>query len=329
LRAVGPGLRGVTGDSSAPASRAAGRRAANGNSTLPPTLQHTLARDVALAGIGVHSGRHAAVSLCPAPANAGITFLRSDVADRNPRIPARVEAVSETRLGTVIANADGVRVSTIEHLMAAFSGLGVDNALVVIDGPEMPILDGSCAPFVALIDQVGRRAQSAPRAFIEILEPVEAADGDKRAALLPGEGFELAFEILFDSPAIGRQTVSLAVDEAAFREDLADARTFGFLHEVEALRAAGLARGGSMDNVLVVDGGRVLNPSGLRRPDEFVRHKALDAIGDLYLLGAPLIGRYEGRYAGHALNNALARALLARPDAWRRTVAPAPLARAV
>jgi UDP-3-O-[3-hydroxymyristoyl] N-acetylglucosamine deacetylase len=158
---------------------------------------------------------------------------------------------------------------------------------------------------------------------------VEVADGDKRASLTPADGFEVAFEILFDAAAIGRQRLEVTVDEAVFRRDLADCRTFGFLHEVEALRAAGLARGGSMDNVVVIDGGAVLNPMGLRRADEFVRHKALDAIGDLYLLGAPLIGRYEGLYSGHALNNALARALLARPDAWRLRDAPQRLARAV
>jgi UDP-3-O-[3-hydroxymyristoyl] N-acetylglucosamine deacetylase len=267
--------------------------------------------------------------MSPAPADAGVTFVRTDVRDRDAAVPARADLVCETRLGTVIGNAAGVTVSTVEHIMAVFCGLGIDNALVAIDGPEAPIMDGSCEPFVRLIDRVGRRPQQARRAYMEILAPIEVHDGDKRAALLPADGFEVAFEILFDSAAIGRQAIDVALDEAVFRRDLADCRTFGFLHEVEALRAAGLARGGTMDNVVVIDRGAVLNPLGLRRSDEFVRHKALDAIGDLYLLGAPLIGRYEGRYSGHGLNNALARAVLARPSAWRLTSAPSALARAV
>jgi UDP-3-O-[3-hydroxymyristoyl] N-acetylglucosamine deacetylase len=279
--------------------------------------------------VGVHTGREVSVVIEPASPNAGVIFLRTDITGRDPRVPARAERVCETRLGTVIGNQDGVTVSTVEHMMAVFCGLGVDNAVVALDGPEAPIMDGSCKPFVEIIDAVGLRAQNAGRAYLEILEPVEVTDGDKRASLTPSDGFEVAFEILFDAAAIGRQRLEVVVDEAVFRRDLSDCRTFGFLHEVEALRAAGLARGGSMDNVVVIDGGAVLNPKGLRRADEFVRHKALDAIGDLYLLGAPLLGRYEGIYSGHALNNALARALLARPDAWRLRDAPQPLARAV
>jgi UDP-3-O-[3-hydroxymyristoyl] N-acetylglucosamine deacetylase len=195
--------------------------------------------------------------------------------------------------------------------------LGVDNAIVEVDGPEMPIMDGSAEPFVRILDRAGLRPQEAARGYVEILDAVEVVDGDKRAALKPADGFELAFEIAFDSAAIGRQSIDMAMDEAAFRNELADCRTFGFLREVEALRAMGLARGGSMENAVVVDGDRILNPEGLRRPDEFVRHKALDAIGDLYLLGGPILGRFEGVLAGHGLNNALVRALLARPDAWR------------
>jgi UDP-3-O-[3-hydroxymyristoyl] N-acetylglucosamine deacetylase len=183
-------------------------------------------------------------------------------------------------------------------------------------------MDGSSAPFIAALDKAGRRPQGAPRRYLEILDTVEVVEDDKRVTLSPADRFELAFEILFDSPAIGRQRVDLAVDEASFRRELADCRTFGFFHEVEALRAAGFARGGSLDNVVVIENDAVLNPGGLRRPDEFVRHKALDAVGDLYLLGAPLIGRYEGIYAGHGLNNAVVRALLDRPDAWRLTAAP-------
>jgi UDP-3-O-[3-hydroxymyristoyl] N-acetylglucosamine deacetylase len=296
---------------------------------LSPFPQVTLARSVSFEGVGIHTGQVTRVTLRPAAADAGIRFLRTDVKDRDPAVSARAEAVCQTRLGTVIGNGDGVSVSTIEHLMAAFCGLGVDNALVEINGPEVPIMDGSCRAFVEAIDEAGRRAQAARRRHIEILEPIAVTEDDKSARLLPAEGFEVAFEIAFDSTAIGRQSLDMVVDEMRFREDLAPCRTFGFLHEVEALRLAGLARGGSLDNVLVIEGDRVLNPDGLRRFDEFVRHKALDAVGDLYLLGAPLMGRYEGRYSGHGLNNALARAVLASPKSWRFSSPHQELAQAV
>ena len=282
-----------------------------------PMFQHTVRAPALFAGVGVHTGAYTRVNVRPAAAGAGIVFVRTDVRDRDNLIPATGEAVCKTQLGTVIGNACGVTVSTIEHLMAAFAMLGVDNALVEVDGPEMPIMDGSSLPFVRILDRAGLRPQEVARSFIEILDTVEVVDGDKRAALKPADGFEVAFEIEFDTAAIGRQAVDLPMDEQAFREELADCRTFGFLREVEALRAMGLARGGSMDNCVVIDGDRVLNPEGLRRPDEFVRHKALDAIGDLYVLGGPILGRFEGVLAGHSLNNALVRALLARPDASR------------
>jgi UDP-3-O-[3-hydroxymyristoyl] N-acetylglucosamine deacetylase len=279
--------------------------------------QHTLASPATFAGVGVHTGRNVKVTVRPALVNAGVTFIRTDIEVGDNRIPARGDLVVKTRLGTVIGNAAGATVSTIEHLMAALAALGVDNATVEVDGPELPIMDGSAQPFVLALDRAGRRAQEAPRRYIEILETVEVVDGDRRAALMPADGFEMAFEIHFDSHAIGRQMIDLTIDEATFRSELADSRTFGFAHEVDALREAGLARGGSLDNVVVIDGDRVLNPEGFRRPDELVRHKALDALGDLYLLGGPVIGRFEGVRAGHDLNNALVRALLARPEAWR------------
>jgi UDP-3-O-[3-hydroxymyristoyl] N-acetylglucosamine deacetylase len=292
---------------------------------LTQGLQHTLASDAVFSGVGVHTGAQVRVAIRPAPADAGVVFVRTDVPERDNRIPARGEAVVQTRLGTVLGNGEGVTVSTVEHLMAAFHALGVDNAVVEVDGPEMPIMDGSVQPFVEQVDRAGLAAQDAPRRYIEILEPVEAVEGDARVTLSPAPRFELAFEILFDSAAIGRQRVELVVDEASFRAELADARTFGFLHEVEMLRGMGLARGGSMDNALVFDGDGLLNPEGLRWADEPVRHKALDAIGDLYLLGAPMIGRYEGIKAGHGVNNAAVRALLARPQAWRmRTAGESP-----
>ena len=280
-------------------------------------MQHTLAGTAVCAGVGVHNGEHVRVVIRPAPVGAGVVFIRTDITDRDNRIPVAPSAVGRTQLNTEIGNAAGVTVSTIEHLMAALAALEIDNVIVEIDGPETPIMDGSALPFVQLLDRAGRRAQEVSRQYIEILEPVEVVDGDKRAALLPCDRFEVAFEIAFKSEAIGRQRVDLEITEASFRRELSAARTFGFVHEVEALRAMGLARGGSLENAIVIDGDEILNPEGLRMENEFVRHKALDAIGDLYVLGAPIIGRFEARYAGHALNNLLVRALMARPDAWR------------
>jgi UDP-3-O-[3-hydroxymyristoyl] N-acetylglucosamine deacetylase len=291
-------------------------------------LQHTLAGPARFSGVGIHTGAPVSVVVRPAAADAGIAFVRVDLPGDNAVI-ARGEQVVQTRLGTVIGNAAGVTVATVEHLMAAFSALAIDNAIVELDGPEVPIMDGSSAQFVAALDKAGRRPQRASRRYLEVLETVEVTEGDKRAVLSPADRFEMAFEILFDTPAIGRQRIELALDEQSFRKELADCRTFGFLAEVDALRAAGLARGASLDNVVVFDGDTVVNPEGLRRPDECVRHKALDAVGDLYLLGAPLIGRFEGVYAGHSLNNAVVRALLARPDTWRMTAFEPELAQAV
>ena len=290
--------------------------------------QHTLASAAIFSGVGLHSGQVVSCAIRPAAADAGVSFVRTDLTGDN-RIAARAEAVIRTQLGTVIGNAAGASVSTIEHLMSVFAALGVDNATVELDGPELPIMDGSAAPFVQLIDQAGLEQQDAPRRYIEIVEPVEIVDGDKRAALAPAERFEMAFEIDFASAAIGSQRIDILLDEAAFRAEIAESRTFGFLHEVEALRAAGLARGGSMENCLVIDGDELLNPEGLRSTSEFVRHKALDALGDLYLLGAPLIGRFEGVRTGHTENNALARALLARPEAWRTRLLTEDVAEAV
>ena len=285
--------------------------------------QHTVAGPVIFAGVGVHTGAHVRVAVRPAAADAGISFVRTDLKDIDNTIRVSAEAVGQTRLGTVINNAAGATVSTIEHLMAAFCALGIDNVVVELDGPEVPILDGSAEVFIQFLDRAGRRRQEASRRFIEVLEPVEVVEGDKRAVLLPSDRFEVAFEIAFDSAPIGRQRVDLEITEESFRKELADCRTFGFLKDVEALRAAGLARGASMENAVVLDGDRVLNPEGLRRPDEFVRHKALDAVGDLYVAGLPLLARFEGLYAGHGLNNLLVRALMARPQAWRvRTLAP-------
>jgi UDP-3-O-[3-hydroxymyristoyl] N-acetylglucosamine deacetylase len=286
-------------------------------------LQHTLAGPAVCAGVGVHSGKRVRIAIRPAAANTGVVFVRSDISDRDNRIPVSARAVTRTQLNTEVSNASGVAVSTIEHLMAAFAALDVDNVIVEIDGSEVPIMDGSALPFVQLLDRAGRRTQDQPRRYLEVLAPIEVEDGAKFAALRPSDRFEVAFEIAFPSAAIGRQAVDLAVTERVFRDQLAAARTFGFVHEVEALRRMGLARGASLENAIALDGDVMLNAEPLRFRDEFVRHKALDAIGDLHVLGMPLIGRFETRYGGHALNNVLVRALLADRSAWQvRTFAP-------
>ena len=293
---------------------------------LSEYYQHTLSGPAICAGVGVHSGQHVRLSIRPAPAGSGIVFVRTDL-DGDNHVKVSPEAVVQTKLCTVIGNDSGVTVGTIEHLMAALCALNIDNAIVELDGPEVPIMDGSALPFVQLLERAGRRRQDAERRYIEILDTVEVWDGDKFTRLSPADGFELAFEINFKNSLIGRQRVELTVTEDSFREELADCRTFGFLHEVEALRAMGLARGGSLENALVIDGERLLNPEGMRRPDEFVRHKALDAVGDLYVLGAPIIGRFEGVKGGHAMNNLVVRALMEQPNAWRFAPYAADLAR--
>jgi UDP-3-O-[3-hydroxymyristoyl] N-acetylglucosamine deacetylase len=279
--------------------------------------QKTTVAPAIIAGVGVHTGDRVRLVVRPAPAGTGIVFVRTDIRDRDNRIPVSGEAVVDARLNTMIENRAGVRLSTIEHLMAAFSALGVSNAVVEVDGPELPILDGSALPFVQLLDRAGFRRQSSPVRYIEILEPIRVTEDDKSAVLLPCDRYEMRFEIDFPTPVIGNQVVDFVVDEETFRNEIMAARTFGFAHEVEALRKAGLARGGSLENAVVIDGDQILNPGGLRMEREFVKHKALDAIGDLYVLGAPLLGRYEGVKAGHAINNLLVRELLANPQAWR------------
>jgi UDP-3-O-[3-hydroxymyristoyl] N-acetylglucosamine deacetylase len=280
--------------------------------------QTTLSTRVGLEGVGVHSGAPVSLTFAPAPASTGIVFVRVDL-EGAPEIPATAERVCDTRLATVIASDDDVRVSTVEHVMAALAGLGVDNAVVEIDGLETPVMDGGAADFADAIAKAGVVELEAPRRFIQILAPVEASGPGKRAALVPADDFELDVEIIFPSAAIGRQTLALRLSPAAFRDELAGARTFGFLAEVEQLRAAGLGRGASLENTVVVDGDRVINPEALTRPDDFVRHKMLDAVGDLALLGHPILGRYEASCSGHALNNQLVRALISRPETWRLT----------
>lgn len=290
--------------------------------------ERTIVAPAIIAGVGVHTGQRVRLAVRPAPAGTGIVFVRTDISDRDNRIPVSGDCVIDARLNTMIENKAGVRLSTIEHLMAAFCALGVSNAVVEVDGPELPILDGSALQFVQLLDRAGFRAQSEPVRYIEILEPIRVQEGDKTAALLPCDRYEMRFEIDFPTPVIGNQVVDFVVDEATFRSEIMAARTFGFAHEVEALRRAGLARGGSLENAVVIDGDQILNPGGLRMDREFVKHKALDAIGDLYVLGAPILGRYEGFKAGHQINNLLVRELLANPQALREVTRTPDLAMA-
>lgn len=282
-------------------------------------MQATVSRRVTFTGVGVHSGAPATASVIPAPVNAGLVFKRVDLTgpECETIIPARFDAVVDTRLCTVLGNAYGATISTVEHLMAALAGLGVCNAVIEVDGPEIPIMDGSSAPFVDAVLTAGVAAQSTtPQRALRVLKDVTVCVDDKRASLFPASRFEMSFEIDFDEKAIGRQERSMTLVNGAFVDDLCRARTFGRLCDVEALRRMGLARGGSLENAIVVDGDKVLNEGGLRYDDEFVRHKMLDAIGDLGLAGAPIIGRYVGVKAGHDLTNRLLRALFAEPDAF-------------
>lgn len=283
-------------------------------------MQLTLKAPVGFSGTGLHSGLPVRMTLRPASAEYGIWFRRTDIPGRDGLVPARWDAVVEARLCTRIANAAGVEVSTIEHLMAALAGCGVHNALIEIDGPEVPILDGSAAPFVRAILARGLVALDAPVRALRVLETVEVRDGAAWARLSPAETLEIDFAIDFADTAIGRQHKALSLANGAFVRELADSRTFCRKADVDAMRASGLALGGTYENAVVVDGAEVLTPGGLRHGDEPVRHKMLDALGDLALAGAPILGRYTGNRAGHAMTNRLLRALFARPQAFRMTV---------
>jgi UDP-3-O-[3-hydroxymyristoyl] N-acetylglucosamine deacetylase len=278
--------------------------------------QKTLKARISCSGVGLHTGRRVTLTIGPAAINTGIQFKRTDPAGLGAVIPARWDHVVDTKLCTVIGNGDGVVISTVEHLMAALSGLGVDNAMIEIDGPELPIMDGSSDAFVFLIECAGIVEQSAARKRIRILQPISVGDERSSASLLPAPFASIEFALDFANPAIGRQEKSVMVEEDSFKRELSRARTFGFADEVEMLRKAGLARGGSLDNAIVIGTDRVLNREGLRYGDEFVRHKMLDATGDLYLAGAAIEGRFRGVRSGHALNNQLLRALFADVDAW-------------
>ena len=278
--------------------------------------QRTLRNAIKATGVGLHTGEKVYLTLCPAPINAGIVFRRVDL-DPVVEIPARAENVRETTLSTTLI-ANGEKVSTVEHLLSAMAGLGIDNAFVDLSASEVPIMDGSAGPFVFLIQSAGIEEQNAAKKFIRIKRPVTVEDGDKTASFLPFDGFKVSFSIDFDHPVFRERSPHAEIDfsSTSFVKEVSRARTFGFMHEIEYLRSQGLARGGSVDNAIVVDEYRILNQDGLRYDDEFVKHKILDAIGDLYLLGYGVIGEYRAHKSGHALNNAVLRALIAQPVAW-------------
>ena len=281
------------------------------------SLQKTIKNRMVCQGVGVHSGILSKVTLLPAPEGTGIVFRRTDHPGVAGVIPARFDKVTDTKLGTTIGNVYGVKVHTVEHLMAAVSACGVSNLIIEIDGAEVPIMDGSAAPFVFLLECAGLVVQSAPEHVIRVREVVRVDDGDKFAELRPGVGFSAELEIAFENcPVIDRQFYSFDLDAPSFKAELARARTFGFRHEVEHLQANGHALGGSLANSIVVDGDRILNEEGLRYGDEFVRHKLLDVVGDMALAGAPLFAQFRGFKTGHALNNRLLRELFARKGAY-------------
>jgi UDP-3-O-[3-hydroxymyristoyl] N-acetylglucosamine deacetylase len=278
--------------------------------------QRTLRNTIRATGVGLHTGDKVYLTLRPAPVNTGIVFRRVDL---NPvvEIKARAENVGDTTLSTTLVNGD-VRVSTVEHLLSAMAGLGIDNCYVELSAAEVPIMDGSAGPFVFLIQSAGIEEQKAAKKFIRIKRPVTVKDGDKVASFLPFAGFKVSFTIDFDHPVFRDRSAHTEIDfsSTSFVKEVSRARTFGFMHEIEYLRSKGLAQGGSVDNAIVIDEYRILNEDGLRYEDEFVKHKVLDAIGDLYLLGYSLIGEFRAFKSGHALNNVSLRELIAQRDAW-------------
>jgi UDP-3-O-[3-hydroxymyristoyl] N-acetylglucosamine deacetylase len=280
-------------------------------------VQNTLIRSVTFTGVGLHSGAPVTMTVHPAAEDHGIWFRRTDVVTGDAQVPAQWDAVVPSRLCTVVANAAGGSVSTIEHIMAALAGSAIHNALIDIDGPEVPILDGSAAPFVSGFLDAGIVAQGAPVRAIRVLKAIEVREGEAVARLEPSDMLEIAFQIDFAEAAIGRQDKVLNMANGAFVRELSDSRTFCRNAEVVAMRERGLALGGTLDNAVVFEGDKVLSPGGLRYADEPVRHKMLDALGDLALAGGPILGRYTGIRAGHALTNRLLRALFADPTAWR------------
>jgi UDP-3-O-[3-hydroxymyristoyl] N-acetylglucosamine deacetylase len=280
--------------------------------------QTTLRQQTAISGIGVHSGLPATLTILPAEADTGIVFVRCGVGGEPDReVRANFRAVTATEFQTVLGDAAGPLCSTAEHVLAALAGLGIDNAIIEIDGPEVPIMDGSAEPFVEAIDRAGIVTLSVPRRYIQILKPIRVVKGEAYGELRPNSrGFRIELDIDFKHPLIGRQGVAYDIDPATFRRELSRARTFGFMRDVAKLWSAGYALGASFENTLVINESRLLNPEGLRYADEFARHKALDALGDLALSGAPLLGTYRSVCGGHKLNHAVLSALMADPSAW-------------
>ena len=278
--------------------------------------QNTVQSKQSLKGVGLHSGQDINLTINPADEDTGIVFIRTDVSDKDNVIPARWDNVTDTQLCTVISNEDGVSVGTIEHLMSALRGCNIDNAIIELDGAEVPVMDGSAMPFVELINSAGTQAQSGQRRMIRVLKEVIVEQDGKRVTLQPADGAIFKGDIEFDHPEIGHQKFETQLLNGNFVHDIANCRTFGFLKEVEWMRSQGLARGGSLENAIVLDEESVMNPEGLRREDEFIRHKLLDAIGDLYLAGMPIMGAYDGSKAGHAMNNAILHALFADDAAY-------------
>jgi UDP-3-O-[3-hydroxymyristoyl] N-acetylglucosamine deacetylase len=280
--------------------------------------QRTLKSLIRATGVGLHSGAKVTMTLRPAAPDTGIVFRRVDLPELVD-LRADPYLVGDTRLASCLER-DGARIGTVEHLMSALAGLGIDNCYVDVDAPELPIMDGSAGPFVFLIRSAGIEEQNAPKVFVRVKKALEVKDGDKWARLEPYEGFRLTFSIVFQHPVMQKSGTSVTVDfgDDAYVQEVARARTFGFMQDVETMQSMGLALGGSLDNAIVMDEYRVLNQDGLRLPDEFVRHKVLDAVGDLYLLGHPLLASFSAHKSGHALNNQLLRALLADETAWER-----------
>jgi UDP-3-O-[3-hydroxymyristoyl] N-acetylglucosamine deacetylase len=289
-------------------------------------MQKTVLTEIKMSDVGLHSGQNIDLTIKPAKADSGIVFIRTDITDKNNEIPALWDHVTNTQLCTVISNEDGVSVGTIEHLMSALRGCGVDNAVIELNGAEVPIMDGSAMPFLEAIEAVGTQEQASPRKVIKVLKEVSVMHDGKRVTLTPANGYIFGGEIEFDHPEIGNQKFETQLLNGNFRHDIAEARTFGFLHEVEWMRSQGLAQGGSLDNAIILDkeAGKVLNEDGLRFSDEFIRHKLLDAIGDLYLAGMPILGAYDGVKAGHAINNEILHALFADKDAYEVVTLDAP-----
>ncbi|MFH2047483.1 MAG: UDP-3-O-acyl-N-acetylglucosamine deacetylase [Pseudomonadota bacterium] len=281
--------------------------------------QRTIKKTVCCSGIGVHSGKKVNLSIKPAPDNYGIKFVRTDLLDK-PSIPARFSMVVDTSLATVIGH-NGFIVSTIEHIMAAFAGLSIDNVIVELDSYEMPIMDGSAAPFTRMLKEAGIIAQNSPRYYFVVTEPIELNKDGKSVGVYPSSDFKITCDIEFDHPVIKKQTFSSSISDEIFEKEISAARTFGFLHEIEYLKQYGFAKGGSLDNAVVIDKNTILNNDGLRFPDEFVRHKTLDSIGDFSLLGLPVMGHFKLNKSGHAFNHAFIEMFFSSKESWEtRTI---------